>query len=88
MEESKKMWASITAIAALLSGGGGYAAFEGLIYMADQRYVTIASQNKELKFAIEDEIADIQARIDAGVDTERDRTRLAVLQERLKQLSK
>ena len=82
------MWATITAIVALLSGGGGYAAFEGLIYMAAQRYVTIASQNKELKFAIEDEIADIQARIDAGVDTERDRTRLAVLQERLKQLTK
>lgn len=82
------MWATITAIVALLSGGGGYAAFEGLIYMADQRYVTIASQNKELKFAIEDELAEIQARIDKGVDTEADRIRKGVLKERLKQLTK
>ena len=82
------MWATITALIALISGGGGYVAFDGIVYLADQRYVTIASQNKELKFAIEDEIADIRARINSGTDTERDRTRLAVLQERLKQLSK
>ena len=86
--ENKKMWATITALIALISGGGGYVAFDGIVYLADQRYVTIASQNKELKFAIEDEIADIRARINSGTDTERDRTRLAVLQERLKQLSK
>ena len=82
------MWTAIAAIIAALSGGGGYAAYEGLIIVLDQRYVTISSQNKELKFAIEDEIAEIQRRIDKGAENEDDRIRKAVLEERLKQLIK
>jgi hypothetical protein len=84
----KKMWTTILAIVAFLSGGSGLAVYEAVIYLGDQRWVTITSQNKALKFEIEDELADIQAKIEMGTATERDRIRKAVLEERLKQLTK
>jgi len=88
MEGDKKMWATLVAIIAFISGGSGLAVFEAVTYLGDQRWVTIASQNKELKFSIEDELAEIQHKIDTGKATEQDRIRKAVLEERLKQLTK
>jgi hypothetical protein len=85
LEDKKKMgiWA---AIIALVSGGGGYATMDAALELGDQRWVTISSQNLELRFDTEDELAQIQRRIENGTDTEYDRIRRAVLQERLKRL--
>ena len=69
MEGDKKMWASIVAIIAFLSGGSGLAVYNAVTYLGDQRWVTIASQNKELKFAIEDELSEIQHKINTGTAT-------------------
>ena len=76
----------IGAVIALVSGGGGYATMDLALELGDARWVTIASQNLNLRFQTEDEIAMIQRRIDKGVATEDDRIRMAVLRERLKRL--
>ena len=85
MEDKKKMgmWAVIVA---LVSSGGGYATVDIVLELGDDRWVTIASQNLNTRFATEDEIAQIQRRIDKGIETEDDRIRMAVLKERLKRL--
>lgn len=58
----------------------------GAKFYADHTYVTIASQNQALVWAVEDEIAEIERKIEDGTATERDRTRLAILKERLRHL--
>ena len=59
---------------------------DAALELGDQRWVTVASQNLELRFKTEDELAHIQRKIDKGIDTEGDRIRKAVLEERLRQL--
>ena len=90
MPEAKQM--SVYAlIAALISGGGGYGSYEVfnfLVEQGDDRWVTIASQNQELMFDIEDELGEIQRRIDKGEETVDDLIRKAVLEERLRGLMK
>jgi len=88
MEGDKKMWATILAIIAFLSGGSGLAVYEAVTYLGDQRWVTIASQNKELKFRIQDELSMLRtAQEHNNCDTECVK-RIAVLEDRLKQLAK
>ncbi len=77
---------SIGAVVAALSGGGGVYAFDALLNMGDHRWVTIASQNIEIKFDIEDEIAAIERWIVNGTATPDDLIRKAVLEDRLRRL--
>lgn len=60
----------------------------GLKYYADHEYVTIASQNLNLLYAVEDEMAEIQVRINNGTATSADMVRMATLKERKKHLVK
>ena len=59
----------------------------GAKFYADHTYVTIAAQNQALVWDIEDEIAAIERRIEAGTATQQDRTRLGILKERLRHLT-
>ena len=77
---------SIWAVVAALSGGGGVYAVDALLDMGDHRWVTIASQNIEIRFDIEDEIAQIKKWIANGTATPDDLTRKAVLEDRLRRL--
>ena len=80
------------AIVMVVGGGGGYTSYEILknhaIDEGNKIWVTLASQNVDTRFRIEDEIAEIQRKIDKGIEDEDDRIRKAVLEERLKQLEK
>ncbi len=60
----------------------------GLKYYADHEYVTVASQNLSLLYAVEDEIEVIQHRVENGTATAADKTRLATLKERKRHLKK
>ena len=79
-------------IIAVVGGGGGWASYDRMkahaIEEGSKIWVTLASQNVDLIFEIEDELAEIQRKIDKGKATEDDRIRQAVLMERLKQLKK
>ena len=77
---------SIGAVVAALSGGGGVYAVDALLDMGDHSWVTIASQNIEIKFDIEDEIAAIEKWIGHGTATADDLIRKAVLEDRLRRL--
>lgn len=77
---------SIWTVIAGLGGGGGYYAVDALLDLGDQRWVTIASQNVQIEFDIEDEIAQIEIWIRNGTATSDDMIRKAVLQDRLKRL--
>lgn len=81
------MWAVIFS---LFSGGGGYTVFEVtttyLIEQGDERWVTIASQNKKLMFEIEDRLRKINRKIKNGTATQDDMVDKAVFEERLRQL--
>ena len=59
----------------------------GIKYYADHEYVTIASQNLKLLYAVEDEMAEIQTRIDNGTATSADLQRMATLKERKRHLT-
>ena len=78
------------AVLALVTGSGGWASFAAIheyaLEQGDQRWVTIASQNLQLEYDIEDELVDIQRKIDNGKASTEDLIRKAVLEERLKQL--
>ena len=76
----------ISTVLALIAGIGTPGAAV-LINYGDQRYVTVAAQNKALIYAIEDEIAAIEAKKAAGTATSADLTRLAVLLERKRNLT-
>ena len=76
----------IGAIVAALSGGGGVMAFDAVLDLGDQRWVTVAAQNLQVQWNLEDEIAEIENKIINGVATQWDRERLAVLKDRLKRL--
>jgi hypothetical protein len=88
--EDKKQMTLYAAILALVTGSGGWASFaviqEYALKQGDERWVTISSQNLELEYEIEDELSDIQNKIDRGEATTENLIRKAVLQERLKQL--
>ena len=77
-------------IVLLVGGGGGYTSYELVkdhaIDVGNDHWVTLASQNLDLRFETEDELATIQRKIDRGTATEDDRIRQAVLEERLKRL--
>lgn len=77
-------------IAALFTGGGGYLgadfATEALLNMGDERWVTVASQNLQIQWNLEDEIRMIQRLIDKGHATADDLARMAVLQDRLRRI--
>ena len=79
---------TIGTLLALVLGSGGYISVAGnpLYDILDDRYVTIAAQNIELQFNIEDELAQIQRHIDNGTVTNDELVRKAVLEERLKRL--
>ncbi len=77
---------SIGAVIAALSGGGGVYGFDALLNMGDHRWVTIASQNVQVKFDIEDEIAQIKRWIINGTASPDDLVRKAVLEDRLRRL--
>jgi hypothetical protein len=85
-KERKILTGIITAVGIVISMAG-WAAVEGVILWHDSTYVTIASQNKALRFEIEDEIAMINERIQAGTATQSDIRRKAVLEDRLRNLS-
>ena len=76
----------IGAIVAALSGGGGVMAFDAMLDLGDQRWVTVAAQNLQVQWTLEDEIAEIEGKITSGTATQWDRERLAVLKDRLKRL--
>ena len=88
----KKEMGILGAIVMVVGGGGGYTSYEILknhaIDEGNKIWVTLASQNVDTRFRIEDEIAEIQRKIDKGIEDEDDRIRKAVLEERLKQLEK
>ena len=75
---------AIGAVVAALSGGGGVMAFDALVDLGDNRWVTIAAQNLETQFDIEDEIARINKLIANGTATADDTIRKAVLEDRLR----
>ena len=90
MSEGKKKM-SIYALLAALFAGGGYVgipeAQDALLSLGDQRWVTVAAQNLQIQWNLEDEIAEIENKIINGKATQWDRERLAVLKDRLKRLS-
>ena len=79
---------TIGTVLLVLLGGGGYISInKNPVYdILDDRYWTIAAQNIEIEFAIEDELAQIQRHIDNGTVTNDELIRKAVLEERLKRL--
>jgi hypothetical protein len=79
---------TIGTVLVLLAAGTGYIGATGnpVYDILDRRYVTIASQNIELQFNIEDELAQIERDIERGTATTDDLIRKGVLEERLKRL--
>lgn len=79
-------------VIAVVGGGGGWASYDRFkqhaIEEGNKLWVTLASQTLELRFIVEDELAMIQRKIDKGDADEDDLTRKAVLEERLRHLSK
>lgn len=75
-------------IIVVLLGGGSYVTInENPVYdVLDKRYWKISSQYITQEFAIEDELLEIQHRIDNGAATEEDIIRKAVLEDRLRRL--
>ena len=73
---------TIFGIAVTIAGGTA----TGAKFYADHTYVTIASQNQALIWDIEDEITELERRVDDGSATQRDHARLATLRERLRHL--
>ncbi len=71
-----------------VGGAVGTPATNMLLDYADQRYVTVASQNLKLLYDVEDEMAAIQKRIDNGTATPSDMQRMATLKERKRNLIK
>ena len=55
-------------------------------YWADHTYITIASQNLKLLYAVEDEMEMIQRKIENGTATSTDLQRMATLKERKRHL--
>ena len=54
---------------------------------AQDTFVTVASENLKLLYAVEDEMAAIQRRIDNGTASQGDLQRMATLKERKRHLS-
>lgn len=75
-------------LAFLVTGGSGYVASDPdlLFAIPDQRYVKIADQNLKYQWDIEDELAQIQKKIDNGTATTDDLVRKGVLEDRLRRL--
>lgn len=88
LEKVARQKVTIGTVLLLLVGGGSYfGTTSNPVYdILDQRYWTIAAQNIELEFAIEDELTQIQRHIDNGTVTNDELIRKAVLEERLKRL--
>lgn len=87
MSESKKKMSIYALLAALFAGGGYFGipeAQEAILTLGDQRWVTVASQNLQVQWGLEDEIRMIQRKIDNGTSTQDDMIRMAVLQDRLR----
>ena len=59
----------------------------GIKYYADHEYVTIAALEKGLLYAVEDEMALLQRKINDGTATPADLERMAVLKERKRNLT-
>ena len=87
-EKVTRQKVTIGTVLLLVVGSASYmSASTNPVYdVLDRRYVTIAAQNIELEFAIEDELAQIQRHIDNGTATNDELIRKAVLEERLKRL--
>lgn len=75
-------------LAALVTGGSGYIASDPdlLFAIPDQRYVKIVDQNLKYQWDIEDELAEIQKKIERGTATTDDLIRKGVLLDRLRTL--
>ena len=86
--EGKKV--TIWTLLVLLFTGGGYTGFDMAVDYAveqgDKRWVTVISMDKKLRWDIEDELSQIQIKIDRGTSTTDDLIRKAVLEDRLRQL--
>ena len=52
----------------------------------NETYVLISSQNLKLLYAAEDELSDLQRKVDNGTATQADRERIATLKERIRNL--
>ena len=59
----------------------------GIKYYADHEYVTANKFNQSLQWQVEDEMAEIQARINNGTASDQDLRRMAVLKERKRNLA-
>ncbi len=77
---------TIAAVIMAAVAGGGYVGVETILEMGDQRWVTVKSSNAKLVWYMEDLVVEIQGRIDRGVGTPEDHTRLAIMQDRIKRL--
>lgn len=86
------IWTAITTAILGTGGAGGYVAVDKVYEVLDERYVTIAAQNLETKWRIQDELTEldreINRRVQQGEDVNDLLVRKAVLQERLKQLER
>lgn len=93
LEALKDKKVTIGAVIAVLLGSGSYVAIEEPVYdILDERYVTIASQNVELEFEIEDELdtiaKEIARKLQLGEDITDELVRTGVLEDRLRRLRK
>ena len=59
----------------------------GIKYYADHEYVTSSKFTQSLQWQVEDEMAEIQARINNGTASDQDLRRMAVLKERKRNLA-
>ena len=88
-KEKKILTGIITAISIIVSMAG-WAAVEGVL-LYHEKFVTVIAlneiQNNALQFEIEDELGEIQERIDNGTATAQDVKRKAILKDRLKRIN-
>jgi hypothetical protein len=86
ISRERKILTGIITVVAVLTGAVGWAAVDAAVTWGDIRYVTVAAQNKALRFEMEDELAAINERINNNMATPQDIRRKAVLEDRLKRL--
>ena len=80
----------IMLVTAISIGVNGFITGPGIpigVSWAHDTFMTIASQNLKLLYAVEDEMVEIQNRIDNGTATSEDLQRMATLKERRRNLA-
>jgi hypothetical protein len=86
LTKERKILTAIITVMAVVTGAVGWAAVDAAVTWGDIRYVTVAAQNKALRFEMEDELNWINERIANGTATTQDVKRKAVLEDRLRRL--